>query len=87
MKYLDESPNISRIIIENFIEQLRHVPLRKEIYQKIISLIKLSVKYAGELIVSDVLNCSDIDYDYFTEQNYDEFEEYENYNDFEDIFK
>jgi len=78
MKSLDnKTPNISRVIIENFIERLRYIPMPHEMYEAIIALVKLCVKEIGELITSDTLNLR------YDEPEHDFDEAYE---DFEDIF-
>lgn len=70
-------PNISRVIIENFIERLRHIPMRSEMFHSIIALIKLSIESAGETITADKL--------YLTYE--EDFESEEIYEDFEEIYE
>lgn len=70
-------PNISRVIIENFIERLRHIPMRSEMFRSIIALIKLSIESAGETITADKL--------YLTYE--EDFESEEIYEDFEEIYE
>lgn len=72
----NKTPDISQVIIENFTEVLKHIPMRRSDYIRIMRLLHLCIEKCGKVITADAIypdeDSDPYEYDIYEDVDFDE---------------